>query len=138
MARVIPARSTAQSGSKTSECVMLRCQVITNNRSCEKMSRSTSKSGKMAPNISDQVMMRPRFIGCEANISWPPKTALPINAPAMPCVMVSMVKVYRSSMGSLMLLDEEKRIFLCHHVADATRRDAVLVLRGNGGVSELR
>src|SRR5216683_923533 len=137
MARVIPARSNAQSGSKTSECVMLRCQVITNSRSCEKMSRSTSKSGKMAPNISDQVMMRPRFMGCEANMSSPRKTAFPINAPAMPCVMVSMVKVYRSSMGSLMLLDEEKRIFLCHHVADATRRDAVLVQRGDGGLREL-
>jgi len=92
----------------------------------------------MAPNISDQVMMRPRFMGCEANMSWPRKTALPINAPAMPWVMVSMVKVYRNSMRSLILLDEEKRIFLCHHVADAARRDAVPVQRGNGGVRELR
>src|SRR6266699_952006 len=53
------------------------------------------------------------------DMSSPRKTAFPINAPAIPWVMVSMVKVYRNSMGSLILLDEEKRIFLCHHVADA-------------------
>ena len=73
---------------------MLRCQVITKSLSWEKMSRSTSESGKIAPSISDQVMMRPRFIGCEANMSSPRKTAFPINAPAIPCVIVSIVRVY--------------------------------------------
>jgi len=53
--------------------------------------RRTSESGKIAPSMSDQVMMRPRFIGCEANMSSPQKTAFPISAPAMPCVMVSIV-----------------------------------------------
>src|SRR5258707_11779517 len=40
------------------------------------------------------LMMRPRFIGCEANMSSPRKTAFPINAPAIPCVIVSIVRVY--------------------------------------------
>ena len=92
-ARVIPASSSAHSGSSTSECVMLRCQVTMSSLSCEKMSRKTSASGKIAPSINDQVMKRPRFIGREANMSSPRKTALPMRAPAMPCVIVSMAQV---------------------------------------------
>src|ERR1700674_2586506 len=87
--RVMAARSRAQSGSIKSECVMLRCQVMIRSRSLEKISRHTSESGKIAPSIIDQVIMRPRFIGCDANRSSPRKTAFPINAPAMPWVIVS-------------------------------------------------
>src|ERR1700687_1493231 len=93
-ARVIPARTNAHRGSMTSECGMLRCQVTMRSLSLEKQSRMTSEYVKMAPSISDHVMIRPRFIGCEANISSPRKTAFPINAPAMPCVIVSIVRVY--------------------------------------------
>src|SRR6266571_5971994 len=91
------------------------------------MSRTTSQSGKMAPSISDQVMRRPRFIGCAANRSSPRKTALPINAPAMPWVMVSMVKVYRKRHGPLNSLDEQKRFPFGDGHADAARRDAVAI-----------
>jgi hypothetical protein len=38
------------------------------------------------------VIIRPRFIGCDANMSSPRKTAFPINAPAMPCVIVSILE----------------------------------------------
>src|ERR1700746_2332359 len=87
--RVSVARSREKIGSISNEWVMLRCQVITSRRSCEKISRKTSISGKIAPSISDQVMMRARFIGFAGNISSPLQNALPIKAPAMPCVMVS-------------------------------------------------
>src|SRR5881396_2879846 len=77
----------------THSLVLLRCQVTMSSLSCEKMSRKTSASGKIAPSINDQVMKRPRFIGREANMSSPRKTALPMRAPAMPCVIVSMAQV---------------------------------------------
>src|SRR5260370_5399556 len=75
-ARVIPARSSAQSGKSTSECVRLRCHVTMSSLSLEKKSRSTSESGKIAPTINDQVVMRPRFIGCEGNKGAPRNKAL--------------------------------------------------------------
>jgi len=56
-----------------------------------KMSRNTSMSGKIAPSINAQVMMRARFMGFAGNISSPLQNALPISAPAMPWVMVSML-----------------------------------------------
>src|SRR5216684_5126959 len=118
----------------TSECVMLRCQVTMSSLSLEKKSRRTSESGKMAPTISDQVMMRPRFIGCEANISSPRKIAFPINAPAMPWVIVSIVRVYAMRSGRDMLADEQQRICFVNDFADAARGGAVAIESGDGGL----
>src|SRR6266403_5933663 len=122
----------------TSECVRLRCQVTMSSLSPEKKSRITSESGKMAPNISDQVMMRPRFIGWAANISSPRKTAFPINAPAMPCVIVSIVRVYPMRPGRGILTDEQKRICFGDDFADATGRNAMTIESGDGGLCGLR
>src|SRR6266446_10077827 len=133
-ARVIAAKSNAQSGSMINECVMLRCHVTMSSLSLEKKSRITSESGKMAPSISDQVMMRPRFIGCEANISSPRKTAFPINAPAMPCVIVSIVRVYPMRSGRGILADEQKRICLGDDFSDAARGDAMTFENSDGGL----
>ena len=112
-------------GSITSECVMLRCQVTINSRSLEKKSRITSESGKIAPSISDQVRMRPRFIGREANMSSPRNRAFPISAPAMPWVIVSIVEVYRKRLESPTLLDEKQRSSLRNHAANAAGGDTV-------------
>src|SRR6267154_5975297 len=133
-ARVMPARSNAHRGSMTSECVMLRCQVTIRSLSLEKKSRMTSESGKMAPSINDHVMIRPRFIGCAANMSSPRKTAFPINAPAMPCVMVSIVRVYPMRSGRGILTDEQKRICFGDDFADATGRNAMTIESGDGGL----
>src|SRR6266849_883828 len=133
-ARVIPARSNAQSGSRTSECVMLRCHVTISSLSLEKKSRITSESGKMAPIISDQVMMRPRFIGCDANMSSPRKTAFPINAPAMPCVIVSIVRVYPMRSGRDILTDDQERICLGDDFSDAARGDALTIESSDDGL----
>ena len=72
---------------------MLRCQVITRSSLCEKSPRRVSASGKIAPSISDQETKRAWVIGRAANRSSPLKSALPISAPAIPWVMVSMVRV---------------------------------------------
>src|SRR6267143_1259593 len=133
--RVIPARSNAQSGSTKSECVMLRCQVMIRSRSLEKISRKTSESGKMAPSISDHVRMRPRFIGCEANMSSPRKIAFPISAPAMPWVMVSILEVYRMLAVVMILMNKEKRVFLRDDFSDAAGGDAVMLQGGESRFS---
>src|SRR6266850_7272697 len=132
--RVIPARSNAQSGSTTNECVMLRCQVITRSLSWEKISRMTSESGKIAPSISDHVMMRPQFIGREANMSSPRKTAFPINAPAIPCVIVSVPRPYLMRSGRNILVDNQERSCLGDDFADAARRDALTIESRGGGL----
>src|SRR5882762_1612068 len=129
-ARVTAASSKTQSGSITSECVMLRCQVITRSGSREKISRNTSESGKIAPSISDQLMTRPRFIGCEANMSSPRNTAFPISAPAMPWVMVSILKVYR-----MILMNSEKRVLLRDDFSDAMGGNAVTLQSGKSRFS---
>jgi len=98
----------------------------------------TSESGKMAPNISDQVMMRPRFIGWAPNISSPRKTAFPINAPAMPCVIVSIVRVYPMRPGRGILTDEQKRICFSDDFADAAGGDAMTIESGYGGLCGFR
>src|SRR6266481_6226799 len=85
----------------------------------------TSESGKMAPSISDHVMTRPRFIGCEANMSSPRKTAFPISAPAIPCVIVSIVRVYPMRSGGGILADKKERISFGDDFADAASDDAV-------------
>ena len=102
--------------------------------SLEKKSRRTSESGKIAPSISDHVMMRPRFIGCEANISSPRKTAFPINAPAMPCVIVSIVRVYPMRSGRDILTDDQERICLGDDFSDAARGDALTIESSDGGL----
>ncbi len=89
--RVNPVRSTAQIGRQTNECVMLRCQVSISNSLCEKRSRKTSLSGKIAPSIKEQVIRRCLLSDRGENRSRPPNTALLINAPAIPCVIVSTV-----------------------------------------------
>src|SRR3979490_2326461 len=137
-ARVIPASSMAQSGRSTSECVRLRCQVTMRSLSLEKKSRITSESGKMALSISDHVMMRPRFIGCEANMSSPRKMAFPNNAPAMPCVIVSIVRVYPMRPGRDMLTDEQKQICFGDDFADAAGGDAMTIESGYGGLCGFR
>src|SRR6266478_885900 len=137
-ARVIAARSNAQIGSRINECVMLRCHVTMSSLSLEKKSRMTSESGKIAPSISDHVMRRPRFMGCAANISSPRKTAFPINAPAMPCVIVSIVRVYPMPPGRGILTDEQKRICFGDDFADATGRNAMTIESGDGGLCGLR
>src|SRR5882762_855125 len=129
-ARVTAASSKTQSGSITSECVMLRCQVITRSGSREKISRKTSESGNIAPNISDQVMMRPRFIGCQANRPSPRKTAFPISAPAMPWVIVSILKVYWMLVMVMMLMNKEKGVFLRDNFSDAAGGNAVMLESG--------
>src|SRR5216683_7258508 len=136
-ARVITARSSAQSGKSTSECVRLRCHVTMSSLSVEKKSRSTSESGKIAPTISDQVMIRPRFIGCEANMSSPRKTAFPISAPAMPCVIVSIIRVYPMRSGGGILADKKERICFGDDFADAASDDAVAFKSRDGIVSGL-
>src|SRR6266852_4189052 len=133
-ARVIPARSSAQRGSINKECVMLRCQVTISSLSLEKKSRRTSESGKIAPSMRDHVMMRPRFIGCEANRSSPRKTAFPINAPAMPCVIVSIARVYPMQSGRDILADEQERICLGDDFSDAARGDAMTFENSDGGL----
>jgi len=45
--------------------------------SLEKKSRRTSESGKMAPSISDHVIMRPRFIGVRRKHVLPAEDGLP-------------------------------------------------------------
>src|SRR5258708_1257859 len=105
--------------------------------SLEKKSRMTSESGKIAPSISDHVMMRPRFIGREANISSPRNTAFPINAPAMPCVIVSIVRVYPMRSGRDILADEQKWICLGDDFADAPGGHAMAVESGDGGADGL-
>src|SRR5437879_7739489 len=117
---------------------MLRCQVTMRSLSLEKKSRITSESGKMAPSINDHVMIRPRFIGCAANISSPRKTAFPINAPAMPCVIVSIVRVYPMRPGRDILTDEYKRICFDDDFADNAGGDAMMIERRNGGISRFR
>src|SRR5271157_4375304 len=89
--RVSPARITVQIGRQSNECVILRCQVSISNSLREKRSRKTSLSGKIAPSIKDQVIRRCLLSDCGENKSRPPSAALLINAPAMPCVMVSTV-----------------------------------------------
>src|SRR5216684_4681333 len=133
-ARVMAARSRAQSGSIRSECVMLRCQVMIRSRSLEKISRKTSESGKTAPSISDHVRMRPRFIGCDANMSSPRKIAFPISAPAMPWVMVSILEVYRM-LAIMILMNKEKRVFLHDDFSDAAGGDAVMLQGGESRFS---
>src|SRR6266850_1128978 len=134
-ARVMAARSRAQSGSIRSECVMLRCQVMIRSRSLEKISRKTSESGKMAPSISAHVRMRPRFIGCGANRSSPRKMAFPISAPAMPWVMVSILEVYRMLAIRMILMNKEKRVFLRDDFSDAAGGDAVMLQGGESRFS---
>src|SRR5260370_23141072 len=135
-ARVIPARSSAHNGRSTSECVRLRCQVTMSSLSLEKKSRRTSESGKIAPSISDHVMMRPRFIGCEANRSSPRKTAFPISAPAMPCVIVSIDRVYPLRSTHIILTDKEQWRCFGDDFADAARGDALTIESGHGGLSK--
>src|ERR1700731_4485851 len=122
----------------TSECVRLRCQVTMSSLSLEKKSRKTSESGNMAPIIKDHVMMRPRFIGCPANISSPRKTAFPINAPAMPCVIVSIVRFYPMRPGRGILTDEQKRICFGDDFADTAGGDVMTIEGGDGGLCGFR
>ena len=125
----VAASSSAQIGKQSSECVMLRCQVMTSNSLCESMSRKVSISGKIAPSIADQATIRPRFIGRVVNKSSPLNSALPINAPAIPCVMVSMdfgvidlfVRVY--FIGESFYKDERRA--LREDAADLAGFDAV-------------
>src|SRR6266436_3154302 len=77
------ARATAKMGRQTSECVILRCQVKISRSLCEKDSRRTSESGKIAPSISNQVMIRSRFTGFAPSMSCPRKAAFAIRAPAI-------------------------------------------------------
>src|SRR5215470_16656549 len=95
--RVNPAKSKANSGKHTSECVTLRCQVRIKSWSCENKSRKASASGTTAPSIHDQVTRCRRFIGCGGNNGAPLQRALLSKAPARPCVMVSTAEVYRSA-----------------------------------------
>src|ERR1700686_337927 len=106
--------------------------------SLEKKSRMTSESAKIAQIINDHVMMRPRFIGCPANISSPRKTAFPINAPAMPCVIVSIVRVYPMRSGRDILTDEQKRICFGDDFANAAGGDAMTIESGDGSLSRFR
>src|SRR5260370_31319675 len=78
-------------------------------------------------------MMRRRFIGLEANISSPRKTAFPISAPAMPWVIVSIVRVYPMRLGGDILADEQEWLCLGDDLADELRRDAVALESRNGG-----
>src|SRR6266849_6901841 len=98
------------------------------------MSRRTSESGKIAPSISDHVRMRPRFIGCDANMSSPRKIAFPISAPAMPWVMVSILEVYRM-LAIMILMNKEKRVFLHDDFSDAAGGDAVMLQGGESRFS---
>src|ERR1700688_4108658 len=110
--RVRAASARAKNGMQTRECVTLRCHVKISIGSLENQSRIMSESGKIAPSISDQVMILARFMGFDANMSSPRKTALPINAPAMPCVMVSIRFFYtapfRWAAAPLFLIRREK------------------------------
>src|SRR5260370_26407693 len=92
----------------------------------------------MAPSISDHVMTRPRFIGCEANMSSPRKTAFPISAPAIPCVIVSIVRVYPMCPGRGILADEQERICFGNDFADAARGNALATKSRRGGLSRFR
>src|SRR5208282_6152085 len=114
--RVRAASARAQIGRQSSECVMLRCHVKMSIGLLENHSRTMSESGKIAPSIRDQVTMRARFMGFDANISSPRKSALPMSAPAMPCVMVSM-KAAR-------LVDGEQGRLLRKDAADTMRAHA--------------
>src|SRR5260370_17573027 len=91
----------------------------------------------MAPSISDHVMTRPRFIGCEANMSSARKTAFPISAPAIPCVIVSIVRVYPMRSGGGILADKKERISFGDDFADAASDDAVAFKSRDGIVSGL-
>src|SRR5260370_37924706 len=114
---------------------MLRCQVTISSLSLERKSRSTSESGKIAPSMGDQVRIRPRFIGCEANMSSPRKTAFPISAPAMPCVIVSIIRVYPMRTGRNILTDEYQRICFADDSTNAACVDAMTFESGHGGAS---
>src|SRR5208282_2157224 len=93
IAPVSAARITAQIGRQSSECVTLRCHVIISSGLLEKKSRKTSESGKMEPSMSAQVVRRRFPIAVGGNRSRPPKAALPIKAPAIPWVIVSIEKI---------------------------------------------
>ncbi len=84
IASVRAASNTAQIGRQSSECVMLRCQVMINIGFGEMKSRRTSESGKMAPSMSDHVMMRRLFTGSGGKRSAPLNAAFAMSAPAMP------------------------------------------------------
>src|SRR6266568_6602247 len=86
------ASSREKIGIISKECVRLRCQVIINRSLREKISRRTSLSGKIAPSINTQVMIRARLIGFGGSMLSPEQSALPMSAPATPCVMVSIVR----------------------------------------------
>src|SRR5262245_39451888 len=100
----------------------------------DSMSRNTSLSGKIAPSISAQVVMRARPTGLTGNMLSPPQNALPINAPAIPCVMVSMGFFCRLTylQKSRLLLYRATHVAarhaaVCHGAQCFARR-----LRGNG------
>src|SRR6266852_4916742 len=92
----------------------------------------------MAPSISDHVMTRPRFIGCEANMSSPRKTAFPIRAPAIPCVIVSIVRVYPMRSGRDTLTDKEEWICFGNDFANGERGDALTIESRDSGVGKVR
>src|SRR5580704_13686498 len=92
MANVSAASRTVQIGRHSNECVMLRCQLIISIEFRETKSQRTSESGKIAPSVSAQVMMRRLFTGSGGKTSDPLNTAFARSAPAMPWVMVSMNK----------------------------------------------
>src|SRR5215469_1565525 len=87
---VSTASRSVQIGRQSNECVKLRCQVTISIGSREKNSRKTSASGKVAPSVSTQVMMRGLSGDSEGRKSPPFNTALARSAPAIAWVMVSM------------------------------------------------
>ncbi len=81
----------------------------------------------MAPSISDHVTIRARLIGRRTNMSSPRNTALPSRAPAMPWVMVSILRVYRMTRTGSISAHRKQRRVLRHNAADFARGNAVLL-----------
>src|SRR5947208_15587465 len=77
------ASSREKIGNISKECVRLRCQVIINRSLREKISRRTSLSGKIAPSINTQVMIRERLIGFGVSKLSQEHEDLPSNAPTV-------------------------------------------------------
>src|SRR5450432_2964531 len=80
------------------------------------MPRNVSASGKIAPSIADHATMRRRFMARIVNKSSALKRTLPINAPAIPCVMVSMnvrliILIYRVDDARLLRGRNSRRSF---------------------------
>ena len=73
---------------------MFRCQVISARLLCASGPARTSISGKIAPIVQERMATRPAVRGGSrqetgAREGSPAKKLLPISAPTMPCVMVS-------------------------------------------------